>query len=138
MLYRMPLWYVGSSFGCFKPTHPDSFHSLQAVYISLFASLLFFHEMTQFYPMEQVDVIVKRNFGFLFKPLGKGAFIVFIAFLNFGLTVNTNLGLATGICLCITGVAYICLFLRNPEFFDETPGGGGKANLPPYVPQTGV
>mmetsp|Transcript_65752 Transcript_65752/g.129067 ORF Transcript_65752/g.129067 Transcript_65752/m.129067 type:complete len:198 (+) Transcript_65752:71-664(+) len=109
-----------------------------AIYIGLFASLLFFHEMTQFYPMEQVDEVVKRNFGFLFKPLGKGAFIVFIAFLNFGLTVNSNLGLATGICLCITGAGYIVLYLRNPEFFEDEASRDGKANLPPYVPQSGV
>jgi hypothetical protein len=90
--------------------------------------------------MEQVDEVVKRNFGFLFKPLGKGAFIIFIAFLNFGLTVNTNLGLSTGICLAVTGVGYIVLYMRNPDLFDEAfgGGGGGKANLPPYIPQNGV
>jgi len=53
-----------------------------------FAALLFFHESSQFYPIAQVDDVVVRNFGFLYKPLGKGVFLVFIAFLNFGLSVN--------------------------------------------------
>ena len=98
-------------------------------------SLLFFHEMTTFYPNERIDALVKRNFGFMYKPFGKGAFMVFIAFLNFGLTVNTKLGTATGICVGIIGAGYIFLYLRNPEFFygENSP----SASLPPYVPQPG-
>jgi len=126
-----------SSLGNSKNALSDAF---VAIYITLFASLLFFHEITQFYPIEQIDEVVARNFGFLFKPFGKGLFMIFIAFLNFGLTVDTNLGLSTGICLSIVGFGYIVLYLRNPEIFEnEGIGGeGGKATLPPYVPQSGM
>ena len=63
---------------------------------------------------------------------------VFIAFLNFGLTVDNSLGTATGICLSVTGFGYIILYLRNPELFESLVGDvKPSANLPPYVPQDG-
>jgi hypothetical protein len=113
------------------------FFLVQAVYIVLFGSILFCHEIHQFYPLHTVDTIVKRNFGFLFKPVGKGVFMIFIAFLNFGLTVNTKLGLSTGICLSIVGVGYIYFYLKSPEIFDKQ-SSSGSASLPPYVPQNNV
>ena len=63
-------------------------------------------------PLGFVERVMRANFGFLFKPIGKGLFIIFIAFLNFGLGGTNNLGLATGICLCIVGALYIVMFLR--------------------------
>ena len=85
----------------------------------MFALLLCLHEVNEVRPINQVESILRRNFGFLFKPFVKGCFIIFIAFLNFGLTVNTNLGMATGICLSIVGAGYILLYLRNPEVFEQ-------------------
>jgi hypothetical protein len=100
--------------------------------VLLFATLLFFHEISQFYPIEKIDEIVRKNFGFLYKPLGKGGFMVFIAFLNFGISVDTTMGTITGIVLAIVGVGYILLYLQNPDAFEEEP-----ANLPQYAPHPG-
>mmetsp|Transcript_22433 Transcript_22433/g.50638 ORF Transcript_22433/g.50638 Transcript_22433/m.50638 type:complete len:198 (+) Transcript_22433:81-674(+) len=105
-----------------------------ATYICLFAGLLFAREVSEIRPIPQFDDLIRRNFGFLFKPLGKGAFIVFVAFLNFGLTVNGGLGFATGICLAVAGFGYIALYFRKPEIFTAEPPMP-KADLPPYVPQ---
>lgn len=93
--------------------------------------------MHEFYPIEKIDLLVKRNFGFLSKPIGKGAFMIFVAFLNFGMTSNTKLGTATGICVGSVGALYIFFYLRNPEIFQAPPL---ISKLPPYVPQqqTGV
>lgn len=89
------------------------------LYVILFAAILFVHEINQVFPVATIDQILRKNFGFLFKALGKGAFILFIAFLNFGLSTDNDLGLATGICLCIVGAGWILLYLRNPEFFED-------------------
>lgn len=103
----------------------------QAIYVAMFALLLCLHEVNEVRPINQVEGILRRNFGFLFKPFGKGCFIIFIAFLNFGLTVNTNLGMATGICLSIVGAGYILLYLRNPEVFEQ--GSPFSAKQPPHA-----
>ena len=99
--------------------------------MAMFALLLCLHEVNEVRPINQVEGILRRNFGFLFKPFGKGCFIIFIAFLNFGLTVNTNLGMATGICLSIVGAGYILLYLRNPEVFEQ--GSPFSAKQPPHA-----
>ena len=102
----------------------------QATYVILFALLLTLHEVNEVRPLSQVEDLLRRNFGFLFKPFGKGCFIIFIAFLNFGLTVNTRLGMATGICLSVVGAGYILLYLRNPEVFER---GNQKAPQASYT-----
>lgn len=105
----------------------------QATYVILFALLLTLHEVNEVRPLSRVEDILRRNFGFLFKPFGKGCFIIFIAFLNFGLTVNTRLGMATGICLSVVGAGYILLYLRNPEVFER---GNPWDSKPPQATYT--
>lgn len=41
-----------------------------------------------------------------------------------------DLGLATGICLCIVGFGYVALYLRNPEYFDRSDKMSGGAYVP--------
>lgn len=106
-----------------------------ALYLLMFALMLFSHEVNTFYPLERIDRVIRRNFGFMYRPIGKGAFMIFIAFLNFGLSLDSHLGLATGIMLVIFGIFYILLFMRNPEYFDSPDSG--KANLDPYDPNQG-
>lgn len=103
-------------------------------YVLLFASVLFLHEVNEIRQIEVVEHILRKNFGFLFKPLGKGGFIVFIAFLNFGLTDSAALGLATGICLCVVGFGYIGLYLHRPEFFESNKPQGAYAPAPTSMP----
>lgn len=45
----------------------------QAVYMLLFAALLFIYEAVQICPCGPIDNILKRNFGFFYGVLGKGA-----------------------------------------------------------------
>ena len=59
---------------------------------------------------------LKRNFGFLFHPMGKSLFIIFCAFLNFGVQAKT-LGLATGVCIAADGVVLILLYLKYPHMY---------------------
>ncbi len=99
----------------------------------LFAMLLALHEVNEVRPLSTVEGILLRNFGFLFKPFGKGCFIIFIAFLNFGLTVNSQLGLATGICLSIVGAGYIFIYLRSPQVFERGNPLAAKPQQQAYV-----
>ena len=57
---------------------------------------------------------LKRNFGFLFNPIGKALFIVFVAFLNFGVQ-EKQLGFWTGIFGCCDGALLIFLYLKYPN-----------------------
>ena len=44
----------------------------QGIYMILFAALLFIYETVQMCPCELLDIVLKRNFGFLYGPVGKG------------------------------------------------------------------
>ncbi len=45
------------------------------IYMILFAAIEFIFEVSQVMPCEALDVIIKRNFGFLYGMIGKGLFI---------------------------------------------------------------
>lgn len=61
----------------------------------------------------------KGNFGFLYGTKGKALYIIFVAFLSFGLTEPATLCLATGSLFALLGGAQITMFLKYPEYFDE-------------------
>ena len=53
-----------------------------AVYMFLFAGLLFIFEGVQMRNIEYLDHIYRRNFGFMYNSLAKSFFIIFIGFLR--------------------------------------------------------
>lgn len=59
-----------------------------AAYVFLFAVILFFFELTQFKSIPKLDKAYKANFGFLYKPISKGIFLIFVGFLQFGLDAS--------------------------------------------------
>jgi hypothetical protein len=90
--------------------------NITALYLLLFALTLFTFEVSQVVACDVVVGQLKRNFGFLFSPMGKSLFIIFCAFLNFGVTAR-SLGLITGICTAIDGVVLILLYLKYPDMY---------------------
>lgn len=46
------------------------------LYLLIFASILFIYEIIQLLPFEALDLFYKKNFGFLYGPVGKGLFIL--------------------------------------------------------------
>ena len=50
----------------------------QAIYMLMFAALLFIFEAVQICPCGPVDNILKRNFGFFYGVYGKGSYLYFI------------------------------------------------------------
>mmetsp|Transcript_19243 Transcript_19243/g.60526 ORF Transcript_19243/g.60526 Transcript_19243/m.60526 type:complete len:181 (-) Transcript_19243:148-690(-) len=92
-----------------------------ALYLLMFAALWFTFEVMQIQPIDWIVFHLHRNFGFLFHPMGKALFIIFVAFLNFGVKEGDQIGLATGLLCIIDGVALIFLYLKYPQWH-PTPG----------------
>jgi hypothetical protein len=49
------------------------------LYMEIFAAILFCHESIQIRPCDALDNFYKRNFGFLYGPNGKGAYLILCA-----------------------------------------------------------
>lgn len=96
-----------------------------ALYMILFGVLLFTYELMWWKTVDSVTRVLRKNFGFLFGIKGKSFFIIFIAFLNFGLNSAgepaKTLGMATGICLLIDGILHFGIMLKYPEYVQYTP-----------------
>ena len=88
-----------------------------ATYMIFFAGLLLAIEVIEIQKSNMLNFLLQRNFGFLFSVIGKPLFIIFIAFLNFGL--NTSLGLISGLLLLCDGTFQIVLFLKHPEYLES-------------------
>mmetsp|Transcript_10904 Transcript_10904/g.17757 ORF Transcript_10904/g.17757 Transcript_10904/m.17757 type:complete len:185 (-) Transcript_10904:873-1427(-) len=90
-----------------------------ATYMLFFSSLLFMFELMDIRPIEWVDHMLRRNFGFLYGTMGKSLFIIFIAFLCFGLGDPQSLTFATGTSAAMFGILEFALYLKYPEMFEE-------------------
>ena len=88
------------------------------VYMICFSTMLLLFEVIQLQPIVALDHMYQRNFGFLYGVKGKGFFIIFIAFLSFGLGSN-SLCMLTGISMLALGGGMVGLFLKYPELFED-------------------
>ena len=97
-------------------------------YMIIFALIFFSFECIQIAPekLTTLDRIFRRNFGFLYKMKGKSIFVIFIAFLNFGLETAGSIALATGIVLCINGGVQLICYLKWPELLDADQKSEGE------------
>eukprot|EP01032_Pedospumella_encystans_P020465 gene20465-23245_t len=91
-----------------------------ATYMLFFSALLFVFELIEIRPVEWVDHMFRRNFGFLYGTMGKSLYIVFVACLSFGLGDPESLTYATGISAAIFGIIEFTLYLKYPELFEST------------------
>jgi hypothetical protein len=46
------------------------------LYLILFSMIIFFYEIMQMFKVKIVDNFLRRNFGFMYGPLGKGCYVV--------------------------------------------------------------
>jgi len=90
------------------------------LYMFFFSILLLVFELNEIKKTEFIDHLYRRNFGFIYSVLGKAFFIIFIAFLCFGLGDPQLLTMLTGLGLLGFGSIQVGLYLKYPEFF-ETP-----------------
>lgn len=90
-------------------------------YMLFFSVLLFIFEGVQILPhssmKENLDHMFRRNFGFLYNVMGKSFFIIFIAFLSFGLGEPLGLSVGTGVSLALFGATELGVYLQFPELF---------------------
>lgn len=88
-------------------------------YMLFFSFLLFVFEVNEIKKVEWIEHFYRRNFGFIYGVLGKAFFIIFIAFLSFGLGDPKTLTMCTGMSLALFGGLKVGLYLKYPELFDE-------------------
>lgn len=91
-----------------------------AVYMIFFALLLLLFELNQIKSYENIDMLFKRNFGFLSHTVGNALFFIFIAFLTFGLVDPQILTFVTGGLLATFGITKLCIYLQYPELLVNT------------------
>jgi hypothetical protein len=89
-----------------------------AIYMIFFSVLLSAYEVLQLHYVESIDFMFRRNFGFLYDTKGKAFFIIFVAFLSFGLSKPEGMSIACGILFCGLGASEVALYLKYPELFD--------------------
>jgi hypothetical protein len=91
-----------------------------SVYMVIFGALLFLYEIIWWQPFASLNIMFRKNFGFLYGLNGKGLYLIFIAFLTLGLvkdgsaTIN-GLDWATGIGWLTSGFCHIFLSCCIPE-----------------------
>jgi hypothetical protein len=74
----------------------DSSTIIVGLYMILFSGMLATFEIIQIYPCSLIDILYKKNFGFLYGLMGKSGFTVFMAVLSFGIPDPAQLAVATG------------------------------------------
>lgn len=89
------------------------------LYMHIFAAILFCYESIQIRPCEVLDTFYKRNFGFLYGPNGKGAYLIFTGVMAFGIESPRPLAIATGVVVGFLGAVVILVNAKWPEYFDK-------------------
>ncbi|KAJ1456562.1 hypothetical protein M885DRAFT_517370 [Pelagophyceae sp. CCMP2097] len=87
-----------------------------SLYLLLLSTIWFTFEGSTLMHNERVVAELKRNFGFLYHPIGKALFIIFCAFLNFGVQERL-LGFFTGCFMCVDGVMLLVLYWKYPNMY---------------------
>lgn len=96
----------------------DFSEAFLAVYMVLFAVLLFMYELMWWMSMPAVNKVLRKNFGFMYGLRGKGLYLVFVAFLCIGLGSDNSvqaLTWATGISYLVVGVLHMFIVCSKPE-----------------------
>mmetsp|Transcript_8517 Transcript_8517/g.12444 ORF Transcript_8517/g.12444 Transcript_8517/m.12444 type:complete len:199 (-) Transcript_8517:160-756(-) len=95
----------------------DYSEAFLAAYMICFATLLFLYELMWWTAIPKINKALRRNFGFLYGLIGKGLYLVFVAFLCLGLGDDNNvkeLTWATGIAFLAFGVLHIFVSFGMP------------------------
>lgn len=100
------------------PASNDISEVFLAVYMVLFAVLLFSYELMWWMTVPWINKLLRKNFGFLYGLQGKGFYLIFVAFLCLGLGNDNSvreLTWATGISYLVFGSLHIFIVCLRPE-----------------------
>jgi hypothetical protein len=89
-----------------------------ASYMVLFALLLFIYEVMWWSPVASVNKGMRKNFGFMYGLRGKGLYLIFVAFLCFGLGKDATvkeLNWATGASFLAGGLLHLFIIFFHSE-----------------------
>mmetsp|Transcript_50666 Transcript_50666/g.122240 ORF Transcript_50666/g.122240 Transcript_50666/m.122240 type:complete len:207 (+) Transcript_50666:110-730(+) len=89
-----------------------------ASYMVLFAILLLIYEIMWWAPVPNVNRGLRKNFGFMYGLRGKGLYLIFVAFLCFGLGKDASvkeLNYATGAAYLAGGCLHMFIIFFKPE-----------------------
>lgn len=106
-----------------------------AFYMILFAVLLFLYEFMWWSPMKKLNKDMRKNFGFMYGLRGKGFYLVFVAFLCFGLGKDAKVALlnyCTGAAFLAGGLLHLFVIFFRPDTALEyqAPTAGIGADTP--------
>jgi len=93
------------------------------LYILLFSLILLVYEIVQVGTkcctnrLDWIDLLWKKNFGFLYGPLGRGAYVMFVGALMFG--ISGSLATGAAIFCIIWGIALILISYQFKNLFEE-------------------
>lgn len=105
----------------YKPTSLDTLtQSFLCVYMIIFGGLLFCYEFIWWQPVAALNLVFRKNFGFLYGLKGKGFYLIFSAFLTLGLVKLDSsrvhgLAVSTGIAWLAGGVLHIFVACSMPQ-----------------------
>ncbi len=102
-----------------------------AFYMILFAVLLFVYELMWWTPLTALNDNMRKNFGFMYGLQGKGLYLIFVAFLCFGLGKDARvliLNYFTGISFLVVGCLHIFIVCSKPEIAQEYQPPGRKSD----------
>jgi COPI associated protein len=89
-----------------------------ASYMILFALLLFLYEIMWWSPFPSMNKSMRKNFGFMYGLRGKGLYIIFVAFLCFGLGKDATvkeMNYATGAAFLAGGLLHFFVIFFHPD-----------------------
>jgi hypothetical protein len=104
----------------YKPSSVgDLTQAFLCTYMIIFACLLFCYEFIWWQPVAALNVMFRKNFGFLYGLKGKGFYLIFTAFLCLGMKNDTSgikgLNWATGIAWLAAGVLHLFVACTMPD-----------------------
>jgi len=126
-IYNLGIAAMMGALGIIALVHynPSSLNDLTqlflSIYMAIFATLLFSYELIFWTHIPKLNVMYRKNFGFLYGLKGKGLFLIFIAFLTLGLLDDSTqsyvkgLDWATGIAWLAGGCLHLFVSCTMPE-----------------------
>lgn len=88
------------------------------VYTLFYASIIASFELTRAYKLVAVEIVFRRNLGFLYVHWLKACFIIFIAFINLGLSMTSpGLEYSTFGVVLLDGLLLLLASCMKPKWF---------------------